>query len=155
MMPVVPTEFTPWASLFGGVLIGLSAVMVMALFGRIAGIAGISRGALGMSGAGDWQWRIAFVAGLVAAPLLVAVVSGEGVAQSVPTNLPMMALAGLLVGAGTALGSGCTSGHGVCGLARLSTRSLAAVLTFMAVAALTVFVLRHVAPAGPFAGSVR
>ena len=143
MPPVVPTEFTPWASLSGDVLIGLSAVMVMILFGRIAGIAGISRGALGMGAAGDWQWRIAFLAGLVAAPPLVALVSGEAVAQSVPANQPMMAVAGLLVGIGTALGSGCTSGHGVCGLARLSTRSLVAVLTFMGVAVLTVFVLRH------------
>ena len=142
--PVIPAEFTPWASLFGGVLIGLSAVMVMALFGRIAGIAGISRGALGMSGAGDWPWRIAFVAGLVAAPLLVSLLSGRAIAQSVPSNLPMMAVAGLLVGLGTALGSGCTSGHGVCGLARLSTRSLVAVLAFMGVAVATVFVLRHV-----------
>ena len=144
MPPVVPTEFTPFASLSGGVLIGLSAVMVMALFGRIAGIAGISRGALGMSGAGDRSWRIAFIAGLVAAPLLVSVVSGEAVEQSVPGNLPMMAVAGLLVGLGTALGSGCTSGHGVCGLARLSTRSLVAVLTFMGFGVLTVFALRHV-----------
>ena len=154
MPPVIPTEFTPWASLFGGVLIGLSAVMVMALFGRIAGIAGISRGALGMSGAGDWPWRLAFVAGLVAAPLLVSAVSGEAVAQTVSANLPMMALAGLLVGLGTAIGSGCTSGHGVCGLARLSTRSLAAVLTFTAVAALAVFVLRHALPTGLFEGAV-
>lgn len=144
MPPDVPTEFTPWASLFGGVLIGLSAVMVMALFGRIAGIAGISREALGISDASDRSWRIAFVAGLVAAPLLVSVVSGSAVAQSVPTNLVGMALAGLLVGVGTALGSGCTSGHGVCGLARLSTRSAAAVLTFMGCAFGTVLVLRHV-----------
>ena len=149
---IVATEFTPWASLFGGMLIGVSAVMVMVLFGRIAGIAGISRGALGMSGAGDWQWRLAFIAGLVAAPLLVSTVSG-GVEQTVPSNLPMMALAGLLVGGGTALGSGCTSGHGVCGLARLSTRSLVAVLTFMGFASATVFVLRHVLPAGMFGGA--
>ena len=142
-MLLPPTEFTPWASLLGGVLIGLSAVMVMMLFGRIAGIAGISRGALGMTGAGDWSWRIAFVAGLVAAPLLVALFDPTAIEQSVPSNLPPMGLAGLLVGVGTALGSGCTSGHGVCGLARLSTRSLVAVLTFMGAAVLTVFVLRH------------
>ena len=148
MPPAVPTEFTPWASLSGGILIGLSAVMVMTLFGRIAGIAGISRGALGLSdggGAGDRAWRVAFVAGLVAAPLLVSALSGSPVAQTVPTDLAAMALAGLLVGAGTALGSGCTSGHGVCGLARLSVRSLAAVLTFMGFAVLTVLTLRHAA----------
>ena len=143
-MPLVPTDFTPWASLIGGILIGLSAVMVMLLFGRIAGIAGISRGALGISGAGDWSWRIAFIAGLIAAPLVVALFDPAAVSQTVPDNLPIMALAGLLVGAGTALGSGCTSGHGVCGLARLSKRSFAAVLTFMGFAVATVFVVRHV-----------
>lgn len=145
MLPVNPTEFTPWASLAGGVLIGLSAVMVMVLFGRIAGIAGITRGAIGMSGAGDWSWRLSFVAGLVAAPLLVAMLKGEAVKQTVSDDLVAMGFAGLLVGVGTALGSGCTSGHGVCGLARLSKRSLTAVLTFMVAAAATVFMLRHVA----------
>ena len=148
MLPAVPTEFTPWASLLGGVMIGLSAVMVMVLFGRIAGIAGISTGAMGaLVPAGrpsDWVWRAAFIAGLIAAPLLVVLVTGEPVRQSVPDNLFGMGIAGLLVGFGTALGSGCTSGHGVCGLARFSRRSLAAVLTFMAAAGATVFVLRHV-----------
>ncbi len=148
MLPAVATPFTPWASLAGGVLIGLSAVMVMALFGRIAGIAGISTGAMaalrpGSRGAGDGSWRVAFLAGLIAAPLLVGAVSG-GVPQTVPGNLGGMAVAGLLVGLGTVLGSGCTSGHGVCGLARLSPRSLAAVATFMACAGAAVFVLRHV-----------
>ena len=149
MLPAVATEFTPWASLGGGVLIGLSAVMVMALFGRIAGISGITTGAIrlgpatGGSGSDDRSWRIAFVAGLIAAPLLVALVSGP-VPQTVPADLLGMGLAGLLVGAGTAIGSGCTSGHGVCGLARLSARSLAAVATFMVVAFATVFALRHV-----------
>ncbi|MCZ0963556.1 YeeE/YedE family protein [Paracoccus benzoatiresistens] len=138
------TAFTPWASLFGGVLIGLSAVMVMALFGRIAGIAGIAQGALGLPGAAkDRDWRWAFLVGLVLAPLAVMALGGT-VAQTVPDNLPGMALAGLLVGTGTAIGSGCTSGHGVCGLARLSGRSLAAVATFMAAGFATVFVLRHI-----------
>ena len=148
MEPVVPTEFTPWASLGGGGLIGLSAVMVMALFGRVAGIAGISTGAMGalvpIRAAQDHAWRFAFVGGLVAAPLLVALFDADAVQQTVPTNLLGMGLAGLLVGVGTALGSGCTSGHGVCGLARLSGRSLAAVATFMAAAFVTVLVLRHV-----------
>lgn len=142
------TAFTPWASLAGGVLIGLSAVMVMGLFGRIAGISGITKGFLGavlpMPGAPrDRDWRLAFLAGLLAAAPLLGLAGAE-VAQTVPSNLAGMALAGLLVGLGTSLGSGCTSGHGVCGLARLSRRSLAAVLTFMAAAAATVFVLRHV-----------
>ena len=144
----IRTEFTPWGSLAGGVLIGLSAVMVMGLFGRIAGISGITGGFLGavlpMRGAPrDRDWRVAFLLGLIAAPLLVMLPGGT-VSQSVPENLGGMAIAGLLVGLGTALGSGCTSGHGVCGLARLSRRSLAAVMTFMAAGFVTVFILRHV-----------
>ncbi|WP_203565838.1 YeeE/YedE family protein [Aurantimonas aggregata] len=136
------TPFTPFASLAGGILLGLSAVLVMALFGRIAGISGITTGAV--PGRRDnWSWRIAFVGGLVAAPLLILSVTGEPVQQTVPGNLVAMAIAGLLVGFGTITGSGCTSGHGVCGLARLSTRSLASVVTFMIFAAATVFVLRH------------
>ena len=147
MDPAIPTPFTPWASLGGGVLIGLGAVMVMALFGRIAGIAGISTGAMGallpMGGARDHAWRIAFIGGLIAAPLLVALFDPAAVRQTVSSNLFGMAVAGLLVGAGTALGSGCTSGHGVCGLARLSARSLVAVAVFMGAAGVTVLVLRH------------
>ena len=135
------TEFTPWASLIGGILIGLSAVMVMGLFGKIAGIAGITGGVLGRASDRDWRWG--FIGGLIVAPLGYAAVAGWP-EQTVPSALPVMALAGLLVGVGTAFGSGCTSGHGVCGLARLSGRSLVAVLTFMAAAFVTVFVLRHV-----------
>ncbi|HEX2019256.1 MAG TPA: YeeE/YedE family protein [Aurantimonas sp.] len=138
------TPFTPYASLAGGILIGLSAVLVMGLFGRIAGISGITTGAV-PGRRDDWPWRLAFVAGLVAAPLLVLAATGSPVQQTVSANLPAMAIAGLLVGFGTVTGSGCTSGHGVCGLARLSSRSLVAVLTFMVFAAATVFVLRHVA----------
>lgn len=136
------TPFTPLASTLGGVLIGLSAVLVMALFGRIAGISGITTGALPMR-RDDWDWRLAFVAGLIAAPLLVLAITGTPIRQTVPTDLTAMAIAGLLVGFGTVMGSGCTSGHGVCGLARLSPRSLVAVLTFMTTAFLTVLVLRH------------
>lgn len=144
----IGTAFTPWASLGGGVLIGISAVMVMALFGRIAGIAGITQGALGgviqLSGAAkDRDWRWAFLLGLLVAPMAILIAGGT-VTQSVPSSLPAMAFAGLLVGIGTALGSGCTSGHGVCGLARLSGRSLAAVATFMTAGFLTVFLIRHV-----------
>ena len=143
------TAFTPMASLIGGILIGLSAVMVMGLFGRISGISGITSSVLSAIGpqdqrASDLGWRIAFIVGLVAAPLGYAIVTGVAVAQTVPTSLIGMAAAGLIVGLGTAIGSGCTSGHGVCGLARLSPRSLVAVLTFMASAGVTVFVLRHV-----------
>lgn len=148
MGPVTPTEFTPWMSLGGGILIGLSAVIIMALLGRIAGISGIATGVLGavvpLHGAPrDRGWRIAFVLGLLAAPFAVSL-AGMPVEQTVSGNLAGMAIAGLLVGTGTAIGSGCTSGHGVCGLARLSRRSGVAVVTFMFTAAATVFVLRHV-----------
>lgn len=143
MPPSTMTEFTPWASLLGGVLIGLSAIMVMAFFGRVAGISGISVGAL-PSIRSDWSWRLAFLLGLVAAPLLLIFATGQPVVQAVSDDLVVMTLAGLLVGFGTIWGSGCTSGHGVCGLARLSTRSLVAVGTFMATAFVTVFFLRHI-----------
>ncbi len=146
-MVSVPTEFTPWASLIGGGLIGLAAVLVMLFFGRIAGISGITVQAirpLVAENLADWGWRAAFVLGLVASPLVALAVSDESVRQTVPGNLPAMVLAGFLVGFGTALGSGCTSGHGVCGLARLSLRSSVAVGVFMAAAFATVFVLRHV-----------
>jgi uncharacterized membrane protein YedE/YeeE len=143
------TAFTPGASLFGGILIGLSAVMVMGIFGRISGISGITNTVLTGLGthnraSGDMGWRFAFILGLILAPLIYATVTGTAVLQTVPTSLVGMAIAGIIVGLGTAIGSGCTSGHGVCGLARLSPRSLAAVLTFMASAGVTVFVLRHV-----------
>ncbi len=145
-MPLAETNFTPLASLLGGVLIGLSSVMLMLFFGRIAGIIGIAARALQAVAvpAQDWYWRIAFILGLLAAPMAAALVTGDPVEQTVSGNLPAMAVAGLLVGFGTALGSGCTSGHGVCGLARLSPRSLIAVLTFMAFGFATVFVVRHV-----------
>ena len=143
------TAFTPWASLLGGGLIGLSAVLTMWGFGRIAGISGITTNALntvmGKDDTGGFGWRIAFLMGLVAAPLVYMLLTGVAVEQTVPTSLVGMAVAGLLVGVGVSLGSGCTSGHGVCGLARLSPRSAAAVFTFMATAGLTVWLLRHVA----------
>jgi uncharacterized membrane protein YedE/YeeE len=148
MGPIIATDFTPWASLVGGALIGISAVMVMGLFGKIAGIAGITTGILGavvpMDGAPlDRGWRLTFILGLIAAPLVYALFGGN-VAQTVSDDLFGMGLAGLLVGLGTGLGSGCTSGHGICGLARLSPRSLVAVLTFIGAGFGTVFMLRHV-----------
>lgn len=148
MEPAVLTEFTPWLSFLGGTLIGLSAIMVMGLFGKIAGISGITNALIGLfpgqSGPDDRGWRLSFLVGLVVAPLAVMLVSGSFPQQSVPTNLVGMLIAGLLVGVGTTLGSGCTSGHGVCGLARLSGRSLAAVITFLLVAVLTTTLVRHV-----------
>lgn len=149
MLPSVATPFTPFASLFGGVLIGLSAVIVLLLFGRIAGISGITSAGL-LTKASDWLWRLFFLAGLVLAPLMMSMLGLEqwGIVfiseLHISENLVGMALAGLAVGVGTVLGSGCTSGHGVCGLGRLSARSLVAVVVFMATAATTVFVLRHV-----------
>jgi len=137
------TAFTPWASLAGGALIGLSAVMLMALLGRIMGATGILAGALKPENRTDFGWRAAVLAGMVTAPL-VATLAGVAPQISVPVSMPMLVVGGLLVGAGVTLGSGCTSGHGVCGNARLSPRSLVATVTFMAAAVLTVFVLRHV-----------
>ncbi|WP_406871732.1 YeeE/YedE family protein [Aminobacter sp. P9b] len=138
------TDFTPIASTVGGVLIGLSAVLLMAWEGRIAGISGIAARLLPPYLDGALLSRLGFVLGLVAAPLAYAAISGTDVVQTVSSNLPLMALAGLLVGFGSVYGNGCTSGHGVCGLSRLSLRSLVATLTFMATAFATVFAVRHV-----------
>jgi uncharacterized membrane protein YedE/YeeE len=138
------TEFTPLASLIGGALIGLSAVLLMAMEGRIAGISGIAARLLPAFRGGLPLAPLGFVIGLVAAPFAVMAVTGAPIVQTVSSNLPLMTVAGLLVGFGTALGNGCTSGHGVCGLSRLSLRSLAAVATFMAAAFATVFVVRHI-----------
>lgn len=142
------TEFTPFASLLGGILIGLAAVALLAINGRIAGVSGISVSVLPpwsqKLDSGDLGWRIAFVAGMIAAPLLVQVVSGQSVEQMVSSNIPLMVIAGLATGFGAVYGGGCTSGHGVCGISRLSTRSILATCTFMATGFLTVFVMRHV-----------
>ncbi|MDH4984776.1 YeeE/YedE thiosulfate transporter family protein [Aminobacter anthyllidis] len=137
------TEFTPIASTVGGILIGLSAVLLMAWEGRIAGISGIASRLLPPHADGAFLSRLGFVLGLVAAPLIYLLVTGSEVLQTVSSNLPLMAVAGLLVGFGSAYGSGCTSGHGVCGLSRLSIRSLVATITFMATAFATVFIVRH------------
>jgi len=133
-------SFTPLSALAGGALIGLAAVVLMALNGRIAGISGILGGLVGP----DRAWRIAFLAGLLGGPLAVQFLSGWSPDIEIAASLPEIILAGLLVGFGTRLGSGCTSGHGVCGLARLSPRSLVATGTFMAAGVAVVFLLRHV-----------
>ncbi|WP_158773450.1 YeeE/YedE family protein [Cobetia sp. L2A1] len=142
--------------LMGGGLIGVSAVMLMGFLGRIAGISGITRGALFDAGT-DRGWRIAFVIGLVSGPLLLTILNldwGNVAAQSHamignPINgvLPMM-IAGVLVGVGTGIGGGCTSGHGVCGMARLSPRSIVATAVFVTVAMLTVLVTRTLTGGG-------
>lgn len=138
------TEFTPIASAAGGALIGIAAVLLMLLSGRIAGVSGIVGRLLPPYRGGGFPEALAFVLGLVAAPLVYTAATLEPVAQTVSDNFPLMIAAGLLVGFGAGLSGGCTSGHGVCGLARLSPRSLAATLTFMATGFATVFVLRHV-----------
>jgi uncharacterized membrane protein YedE/YeeE len=131
-------------ALIGGALIGASAVMLMALTGRIAGVSGIVGGLLPPKPAEDRTWRIAFILGLLLAPTLLAILTGDN-RIGAPTAGPVMLIAaGLLVGVGTALGGGCTSGHGICGVSRLSPRSLAATLTFVAAAMATVFIVRHV-----------
>ena len=144
-MSIAWSNFTPYTALAGGVLIGVAAAALMLFNGRIAGISGIVGGLL-RSGtgaeAGKRGWRIAFVLGLVAAPLayrLFAVLP----ASRVDASWPVLVVAGLLVGIGTRYGSGCTSGHGVCGLSRLSARSLAATLLFMAAGFATVYIVRH------------
>lgn len=133
----------PWLlAILGGVLIGGAAVLLMACLGRIAGISGIAA-ALIRPGTTDRSWRLAFVLGLLAAPMVLWLLRGDsGIGQPV-VGLPWMALAGLLVGFGTGVGSGCTSGHGVCGIARLSRRSLLATGVFLACGVATVYVVRH------------
>jgi uncharacterized protein len=139
------TEFTPLASTVGGIMLGVASVSLMATHGRIAGVSGIAvrvfppyleKGAAG---------RLAFVAGLILAPLLYAIASGAWSTITITASLSILAVAGLLVGFGSVWGSGCTSGHGVCGLSRLSVRSFVAVAIFMAAAIITLFLIRHIA----------
>ena len=140
-MTVDWTAFTPWSSLAGGVLIGIAAAMLALLNGRIAGISGVL-GGLFKPVRGDISWRVAFVAGLLCAPLLYLLI-GELPRPQIDADYAALVLAGLLVGIGTRYGSGCTSGHGVCGLSRLSGRSLVATATFMGAGFMTVFLARH------------
>ncbi|MFM9916992.1 MAG: YeeE/YedE family protein [Rhizobacter sp.] len=136
------SSFTPWTALAGGVLIGMAAAMFVLLNGRIAGISGVLGGLLNPH-KGDVAWRVAFVGGLIAAPLLYAVFFGRPEAR-IDAGYGALVTAGLLVGVGSRYGSGCTSGHGVCGLSRLSPRSLVATGTFMSAGFATVFLIRHV-----------
>jgi len=134
-------HFTPWPALAGGMLIGLAAAAFVLLNGRIAGISGILGGLL-RPARGDVAWRVAFLAGLAGAPLAYGLFAALPVAR-IDAGVPALAAAGLLVGLGTRYGAGCTSGHGVCGLSRLSPRSLVATLSFMAAGFVTVYVIRH------------
>jgi uncharacterized protein len=137
------TSFTPIASAIGGALIGLAAVMLMALTGRVAGVSGIAARLLPPYEDDQLAGRLAFVAGLVAAPVLTLAATGRLPAQSIEAGTVTLLLAGLLVGFGSVWGNGCTSGHGVCGLSRLSIRALVATFTFMMTGFATVLVARH------------
>jgi uncharacterized membrane protein YedE/YeeE len=137
-------NFTPWASLAGGVLLGVASAVFILLNGRVLGISGILGGLLPPR-AGDAGWRVAFLLGMLAAPLVFGLLAPAGFVQAprIDAGLGAIVAAGLLVGLGTRYGSGCTSGHGVCGLSRLSPRSLVATLAFMGAGFAMVFVIRH------------
>ena len=136
-------NFTPLSASIGGALIGLSAVLLMALNGRIAGISGVFSGAV-FAGPGERAWRWMFVLGLIAAPLIYSFVSGTTPAFDMQAGWPLIIIGGFLVGFGTRLGSGCTSGHGICGLSRFSPRAMLAVGVFMVAGMATVAIVRTV-----------
>ena len=136
-------NFTPLSAAIGGALIGLAAVMLMLFTGRVAGISGILSATLGL-GTGDRAWRIAFIAGLILAPVAAMLVGYPVPMPQMPASWVLIVAAGLLVGFGARLGGGCTSGHGICGIARLSKRSIVATLVFMGAAVIVVALMRHV-----------
>ena len=138
------TAFTPWASLGGGALIGLAAVLLMALHGRILGATGILGGLLRLDDLSDWRLRAAIVLGMAAGPLVYLLTTGQLPRIDLPISNTAVVIGGLIVGIGVSSGGGCTSGHGVCGNARFSRRSMVATITFMTTAFATVFLLRHV-----------
>lgn len=136
-------NFTPQSALIGGVLIGLASTMLLWLNGRVAGISGIV-GALIPPARGDVRWRLLFALGLVLGAAVYGVAAGaDRIAIQLDASTPLLIVGGLLVGFGTRLGAGCTSGHGVCGIARMSPRSIVATAVFMVVAGATVFIARH------------
>jgi uncharacterized membrane protein YedE/YeeE len=141
---MIETAFTPLQSLGGGTLIGLAAVLLMGTMGRIMGATGILAGLLQPANMSDWSWRAAVLLGMVSGPIAVMLVTGNMPAVQVPVSTPMLLIGGFIVGIGGTFGAGCTSGHGVCGMARLSPRSIMATLTFMLTTAITVYVIRHV-----------
>ena len=140
-MTIAWNVFTPWSALIGGMLIGLAAAMFALLNGRVAGISGVLGGLFNPT-RGDIGWRVAFIGGLVSASLVYGLFAALPAVQ-IDASYVALVVAGLLVGVGTRYGAGCTSGHGVCGLSRLSPRSLVATLSFMGAGFVTVFVLRH------------
>lgn len=138
------THFTPWSSLSGGIILGVASALFILINGRVLGISGILGGLLPPK-AGDIFWRLAFLAGMFAAPWIFTILAPPELvtAPQIDADTLMLIVAGLLVGVGTRYGSGCTSGHGVCGLSRMSPRSLVATLSFMAAGFLTVYIVRH------------
>lgn len=138
------TEFTPYAALIGGALIGLASALLMIFQGRIFGATGILAGVISPASSSDWAWRAILLAGMISAPLVYLAAVGEFAPLDVPVSRLSLTIGGVIVGVGVTLGSGCTSGHGVCGMARFSPRSIAATATFMTTTALTVYVIRHV-----------
>ncbi|EHV9682456.1 YeeE/YedE family protein [Vibrio diabolicus] len=132
----------PWESLFGGILLGISATILLLVNGKIAGISGIMNGIMSPK-KGDYSWRLLFAVGMIAGGLISVLMLGVAVPSTANLSLGMVIAAGLLVGIGTRLGNGCTSGHGICGMGRLSKRSVVATCVFMVVAGLTVFVRLH------------
>jgi hypothetical protein len=141
---MIETAFTPLQSLGGGALIGLAAVLLMAILGRIMGATGILAGLIQPASLSDWSWRAAVFAGMVSGPTAIFIITGQYPVVQVPISTWMLIIGGFIVGIGVTFASGCTSGHGVCGMARLSPRSIAATITFMIATGITVFVIRHV-----------
>jgi uncharacterized membrane protein YedE/YeeE len=135
-------NFTPVSGLFGGLLIGLAAALLLLLNGRISGISGIVGGMLATRSS-DTGWRVVFVVGLLLGAFIYMLATGGAITMRMQASVPVLVVAGLLVGFGTRLGSGCTSGHGLCGMARLSKRSIVATAVFFGVAMLTVFLTHH------------
>ena len=138
------TVFTPWQSLGGGVLIGTASILLMATLGRIMGATGILTGLFSPSSTSDFSWRAAVLLGMVSGPAAIMAITGQMPVIQVPISTTMLLVGGFVVGIGVTYGSGCTSGHGVCGMARLSPRSIAATVTFMLMTGITVYVIRHV-----------
>ena len=137
-------NFTPLSALAGGILIGLSAVLLLTVNGRIAGISGIVHGIVAPEKPNDLDWRLLFLVGLIAGAFVYRLLNGMDTSIALEASILIVGGGGILTGIGTAVGSGCTSGHGICGLARRSSRSLAATISFMLVGGITVFILRHV-----------
>jgi uncharacterized membrane protein YedE/YeeE len=141
---MIETAFTPIASLAGGVMIGIASTLLMLTLGRVMGATGVLAGLFRPASSQDFAWRAALLAGMVSGPALVWLISGEMPAVEVPISTVALIVGGLIVGVGVTYGSGCTSGHGVCGMARLSPRSIAATVTFMIFTGVTVYLVRHV-----------